>query len=151
MIVINPGSGPVDGATLDHAYDNMQRLIEDAGLTGATFARDSEAEEEDDGRFSFRISVPGGERFGTIAIEMPGIPLAEVRWMKEPGQNIWDFPRLYVNGSSWVWFFAVRRVREWLSDNEDHEEEERKRLLEIRRERETDSSSQAEKEKSGGL
>lgn len=135
MIIINPGSGPVEGATLDHAYENMRKLIEDADLPkGTTFARDVDADEEG-GRFAFEITVPGGERFGTISIDMPGIPLDKVRYLGRP-QDIWNFPRLYVDGSSWVWCFAVNRVREWLKENEEHEEEQRKEALAARRERE---------------
>jgi len=31
---------------------------------------------------------------------MPGLPIDEVHWMRQHDQNIWDFPRLYVGGSS---------------------------------------------------
>jgi hypothetical protein len=59
------------------------------------------------GRFHF-IAV---DRYGkNRQIDMPGIPLEQVRYMKEDGQNIWDFPRLYVDGDSWVWYYAVRRL-----------------------------------------
>jgi hypothetical protein len=38
---------------------------------------------------------------------MPGLPVEQVRYMGESGQNIWDFPRLYVDDSSWIWEFAL--------------------------------------------
>lgn len=137
QVFINPGSGPVDGATLDHAYANMTQLLKDAGLKTAAFARNPDPDsEEDDGRFAFLVTIPGAERFGPLTVDMPGIPLDEVRYTQAPGQNIWHFPRLYVDGSSWVWMFAVSRLRDWISDHEEGEEERRKDLLAARRERE---------------
>ncbi|MET9402659.1 hypothetical protein [Kitasatospora sp. NPDC002965] len=38
---------------------------------------------------------------------MPGLSLDQVRWMNEPDQNIWNYPRLFVDGSSWVWWYAL--------------------------------------------
>jgi len=38
---------------------------------------------------------------------MPGLPLDLVRYTGENGQNIWNFPRLYLDDSSWVWKFAA--------------------------------------------
>ena len=38
---------------------------------------------------------------------MPGIPTERVRYLGDPGQNIWDYPRLYVNGESGVWSIAL--------------------------------------------
>ena len=43
----------------------------------------------------------------TIEIQMPGLPVDRVRFLDEDGQNIWDFPRLYVDDSSWVWKYAL--------------------------------------------
>jgi hypothetical protein len=43
----------------------------------------------------------------SIEIQMPGLPVERVRYMGETGQNIWDFPRLYVDDSSWIWQFAL--------------------------------------------
>lgn len=108
MVIINPGTGPVEGATLDHAYHNMAALLADAGMPGGMFNRDCEAKEEDDGRFAFTTRVEGKD----VSILMPGLPLDEVRYTGEPGQNIWNYPRLYVDGSSWVWKFAVSQLKD---------------------------------------
>lgn len=131
MIIISPGTGPVEGATIDHAYANMDALLKDAGLVGATWSRDIDAEEQG-GRFSFLVNIPGAERFGRLTVDMPGIPLERVRYTGDEGQNIWDFPRLYVDGSSWVWKFAVNRLRDWVSDNEEAGREEQEHLAELR-------------------
>jgi hypothetical protein len=139
-VIINPGTGPVEGATLDHAYKNMLALLKDAGLKDATFTRDAEAKEEG-GRFAFLVHIAGAERFGPVSVDMPGIPLARVRWLDKKHQNIWGFPRLYVDGSSWVWKFAVGILADWLQNREAGEEEERRHLLQLRRERTGDTSS----------
>lgn len=108
MILINPGTGPVQGATLDHAYDNMRALLADAGMPAAKFRRDPD-EDVDGGRFPFLVTIGDDE----VSVDMPGIPLERVRYTGADDQNIWDFPRLYVDGSSWVWMFAVNRLRDW--------------------------------------
>ena len=102
-VFINPGSGPVDGATIEYATTNMARFMDDLVADGHIVTADGVGEDQGDGRWRFVIVVDGQER----EVEMPGLPIDRVRWMGEPDQNIWDFPRLYVDGSSWVWKFAL--------------------------------------------
>lgn len=110
-IYINPGSGPVAGATLANAEANMSVLIEDLKkrpeITTIAMATPQQPT-EDEGRYAFVIVVNGEDH----EVEMPGLPLNQVRYMRENNQNIWDFPRLYVDGSSWVWFFALNMFEE---------------------------------------
>jgi len=113
-VIINPGTGPVDGATTDNAYANIIEFIDDIGLDGVQYRRDVEAS-EGDGRFAFVLER---ERC-SCSVLMPGLPLAEVRFVGADGQNIWHFPRLYVDGNSWVWKFAVEIAREGLSDGSE--------------------------------
>ena len=69
-------------------------------------------ETDKDGRYGFLLD--SGLSTLPLEVEMPGLPLADVRYMPdEPGngdQNPWDFPRLYVDGSSWLWKYAVRTI-----------------------------------------
>lgn len=103
-IYINPGSGPVAGADLMHAETNMATFLVDvATKRGVTFQSERKPDLDERGRFGFRIFIEGEQH----EVEMPGLPLAEVRWMDDPDQNIWDFPRLYVDGDSWVWKYAI--------------------------------------------
>ena len=111
-IIINPGTGPVAGASYFYAKTNMAMLLVDAGGHSLTEIKDPDL---GDGRFRF-FGCFGGRWH---EIDMPGLPLAEVRYMGDEGQNIWDFPRLYVDGSSWVWKYAIRAVIE--HDDEDHD------------------------------
>jgi hypothetical protein len=109
-IIINPGTGPVEGATYANAKANMDAFAADANCYAPT-----EVENPDmgDGRFKFLVcNRSAGSEDGWHEIEMPGLPLAQVRYMGDEGQNIWDFPRLYVDDASWVWKYAIRAVTE---------------------------------------
>ena len=115
MVIINPGTGPVEG-TRNQAKKNMQQFLQDLQLPKATmrFIR-----EEEDGRFTFHIKK--GDH--VCEVEMPGLPIEQVRWIDDPDQNIWHFPRLYVDGSSWVWHYALSAARDRLLGVTDEEDE----------------------------
>lgn len=99
--ILNPGTGPVENAALQHAIDNMQTFVVDAGVPTAIVTHQPRCDK--DGRFSFLVEFDGNNH----DVDMPGLPLEKVRYLGEPDQNIWHFPRLYVNGSSWVWKYAI--------------------------------------------
>jgi hypothetical protein len=104
-IVINPGTGPVEGATLEQAKANMDAFAADLNkrglyVTGLTRREDA----DDDGRYGYLLTMGDARK---LEVDMPGLPLDQVRFMDEPGQDIWDFPRLYVDGNSWIWMFAL--------------------------------------------
>lgn len=124
VVIINPGAGPISGrCTLENAYANMDALLKDAGLTDALYSRDMDAEESD-GRFSFCVAIKGfTEEHGTVAVDMPGLPLSQVRYSGKLPTPI--PPRLYVDGSSWWWPFATSILRDWLKDHEEAEREDR--------------------------
>jgi hypothetical protein len=103
--VINPGSGPVDATSEDNATCNMGVFTDDLramGLDVETFIR-RQASDYGDGRYAYDVVFGDGR---SVEIQMPGLPVEQVRYLGEP-QNIWDFPRLYVDDSSWVWKFAL--------------------------------------------
>jgi hypothetical protein len=100
--IVNPGTGPVQAHSLEHAEANMTAFAADLG--GGSF---SSFGKEEEGRYLFTLHYEGRR----VEIWMPGCPLESVRYTGEPDQNIWDFPRLYVNGNSWVWKFALNSAR----------------------------------------
>jgi hypothetical protein len=111
----NPGAGPVAHGTLaEDARTNMHALLADVGLDGATFEY---RKPDETGRYRFVVCYAGR----VAEVDMPGTTLEEVRYMHLPGQNIWNYPRLYVNGSSWVWVYAVNILRGDLT-GEDEED-----------------------------
>ncbi len=122
-LTINPGSGPVAPAldstnapraepSLENALANVRALLDDAGVRESAIIYPTK-KRDGNGRFVFSVIGYGSE----TEVSMPGLPLAETRYLgppERPDQNIWSFPRLYVDGSSWVWCFAVDSVRERL-------------------------------------
>jgi hypothetical protein len=106
FVAINPGTGDVANSQLAQATENMEAFLADMNLDGATFER-LEKRDYDNGRFAFRVCYGAS----SVEVQMPGIPLERVRYMGYEGQNIWRYPRLYVEGSSWVWSYAYDIAR----------------------------------------
>lgn len=102
--IFNPGTGAVRGTTESNAILNMQQFIQDAEVGGLSFHREADRD-MGNGRFAFRVMREGYNY--EIEIQMPGLPLDKVRYLGEDGQNIWDYPRLYKDGSSWVWKYGI--------------------------------------------
>jgi len=115
FVVINPGTGPAqaygDGILLKNAVKNIRVWCKEMGH-GYRWERLPKRDEE--GRYGFlvthrRPSRRRGAKPGETAecrhtVDMPGLPLAKVRFTTD--QNAWDFPRMYVDDSSWLWAFS---------------------------------------------
>lgn len=113
-IFINPGTGPISGASSEEAESNIVKFMTEVGAD-----RYSGPLNEDEGRFEFELAKDAY----TVLIEMPGLPLDEVRYTGEDDQNIWDFPRLYVDGGSWIWYIGVDIAKRILNGQEDDDED----------------------------
>lgn len=109
-VMINPGTGPVHNATRELARENITALIQDARQGRVDGVTVEDTGREDEGRFTFILR--SGTR--TCDVDMPGLPEDEARYLGRDDQNILDFPRLYVEGSSWVWLYAIDQVRHYL-------------------------------------
>lgn len=96
QVYINPGTGPVQDASPYVARKNMKVFAKELGLEGIKIKRHKKKDGRD-GRFCFSLTYQKTK----CHIDMPGLPLDQVRWTKE--LNPWDFPRLYVEGGSWLW------------------------------------------------
>lgn len=100
--ILNPGSGPVPDATEEQAVENMAAFVDELrasyGVNVASFARTPNSD-YGDGRWAFELLTDGGRR---IEVQMPGAPLKQLRE---------EWTRLYVDGSSWYWEFALRQCR----------------------------------------
>ena len=120
-LVINPGTEPIKETNEKNAFENMKHFLVDCSVTreeNLLFVRVKECDGNyaKEGRFAFLVYRDGYTRCHLV--HMPGLPLDKVRYMDKK-QNIWDFPRLYVDHSSWVWSFALLK-------EEDFEEPEEK-------------------------
>ncbi len=98
-IYINPGSGKVKSGSKKQSEENMKQFIADLGVE----AQYEFLEIDDMKRHVYKLSI----KKRTHEIKMPAIPLKDVRYLGHSGQNIWDFPRLYIDGSSWIWKYAL--------------------------------------------
>ena len=101
VVLLNPGTGDardygrVSGAW---AYSNAKRFAVEVDADSVIKLRG----QPDDGRWPFAL-VFGRRR---VALDMPGCSLARVRYVDPLMQNIWFFPRLYVDGHSLTWLYA---------------------------------------------
>jgi len=114
-IFINPGTGHVDDAREESATQNIAQLVKDVGLEGITYERDP-SKDYGKGRFAYKLHLAEIN----VEVQMPGWSLERVRFLGEKGQNIMDFPRLYVDDNSWLWKYAVGMVEDAF-ENPDEE------------------------------
>lgn len=115
-VVINPGSGAVENTTEQNAADNMAHFVTDLKIKGKIKTIRYPNDDYGEGRYCFLLVLANRVTF----IQMPGLPLSQVRYMGEEGQNIWHFPRLYVDDSSWIWEFAINCAKsELLGENDE--------------------------------
>jgi hypothetical protein len=106
---INPGSGPVQEASLEHAQENIKVFAKDITKVHHFTVKDIFRLEDDDDRgyFAYALDV---EKYGLerrLRVDMPGLPLERVRYLGLPGQDAWEFQRLDLDHSSWLWKYAV--------------------------------------------
>lgn len=105
-IFINPGTGVVEDATEDNARINIKQFLKDCEGSLHWHSRRAKAKDYGDGRYAFAVWC---DEFAhkKVEIQMPGWELERVRYLGLAGQNVFNFPRLYVDGSSWLWEFAI--------------------------------------------
>lgn len=112
-LIINNGSSAIESATEAQAVENMAQFLADVGIADLVFRR-LPIHDDGKGRYAFEIDHTDG-----VIVLMVGLPLAQVRFMDLPDQNIWKFPRLYVNGSSWLWCYAVNILRDAIDGEQE--------------------------------
>lgn len=111
-IFINPGGGHVASATAANADANIRQFVADLRDMGIVVIELRQPDLDGGGRFGYALhsqSLPNGQ---AIEVRMPGLPVDNVRYTGDDGQNIWDFPRLYVDEDSWIWCHALDIAKE---------------------------------------
>lgn len=118
-IMFNPGSGAVTGkVSWENAYENIKTYISECEIP----MRIIESQHEDnEGRYLFVLR--NDEYNYEIEVEMPGLSLDKVRYAKGDNRNVFEFPRLYIDGSSWLWYLAVIR-KELIKDTLEYKKKE---------------------------
>ncbi len=100
--LINPGSGPVRAASsVVMARARMRDFIKALDIDGV---RSTGGRKLDEGRADFRLSL--GKR--SVLVSMPGVTAALLTG------SLPYAPRLYVDGNSWWWEFALSVVKDEL-------------------------------------
>lgn len=110
-ININPGSGPLEGTTKENALANIQAFVRDLEMVGV---KSMALPNSHGGRWAFAV----GTESEACRVDMPGLPIEQVRFMGGLSQDPWQFTRLYVDGSSWLWCYALDIVRDYLTGQE---------------------------------
>jgi hypothetical protein len=118
-MLINPGTGPIPDGTMAHAVNNLASFVYEVcdghPVRGVRATPRVDPADDQDGRFSFSVELDlSAEGQPTVALDvlMPGLPLEHVNFGTRPDDSVFDFPRLYLNGSSWLWKFAVELASE---------------------------------------
>lgn len=104
----------IEGRDRLEASKNMRALLKDAGAPEATISRDSDWDNGDYRAYVVRL------RGHEVVVDMPDLPLDRVRYAKS--QSIIGFPRLYIEGSSWLWEYAPKFVRLGLGLDADEDD-----------------------------
>ncbi|MFJ5984234.1 hypothetical protein [Lentzea sp. NPDC092896] len=110
-IHINPGTGAVPSATVENAIVNINQLVLDVAAARENYdhvlTHRIESADYGDGRYAFIIVFRAWGGLCAFEVQMPGLPLEQVNYGARDGDSPWDFPRLYVDDSSWLWKFAI--------------------------------------------
>lgn len=112
ILILNPGTGPIAAARERDARHNVSALCRDLELRAPRISVDRHVTADTDGRYGYRLR----RGIRSVTVEMPGLPLDRVRMGLT--DDAWQFPRLYVDGSSWLWPFAIRSARSELLDHD---------------------------------
>lgn len=109
VLIINPGTGPLEETSLKNAEAAFELFMGDLN-TGEMRGYRNPGKDDQNGRYGFTIMLEDRR----VDIQMPGID-PEVTRKSKP----WESPRLYVDGSSWLWEFALGAAREILETEKE--------------------------------
>lgn len=117
VVILNPGAGRVRGrVTHKDADRNMRALLKEINLPGLDWCHDKSTKGcrgGYEGRYDYIVLGPRvGSSVLCFVVCMPGLPLERVRFTSFETQDCLEFPRLYVNGNSYYWLYAVSVLRD---------------------------------------
>lgn len=96
-IIINPGTGKQESHSEDNATKAAQIFLEDLNIKDMHFER-TDTEVDDRGWYEFLFTKGDFN----CKVDFPGID-PEITAKGEP----WVSPRIYVDGSSWLWGYGL--------------------------------------------
>ena len=109
VVVINPGTGHIQGAQERWAHSNLRALLREAAPE-ARMTRRSEGEEDGSGgRWLFEVTQ--GNK--SVLVHSPGCPRSHCVFPPTAPDVLLPY-RFYVDGNSWMWPYAVSQIRDAL-------------------------------------
>ena len=112
QVVINPGTGPIAGSHARDARRNLGVFCRDLALPAPRISIARNVSGDFDGKYDYLLQ----RGIRTVSVAMPGLPLDRVKL--GPSDNAWHFHRLYVDGDSWLWPFALDTAKRALLDHD---------------------------------
>jgi hypothetical protein len=97
----NPGTGMIERSSEAAAAVAAELLRAEAACDSCRMVG-----HDGSGRFDF-VFLKNGQ---AVTVSIPGVPLEHLRF--ESGLNPFDFRRIYVDGNSWLWPYAVKWIRD---------------------------------------
>jgi hypothetical protein len=128
IVVLNPGTGPVPSPKGELAAAAIMTFVGDVlkdprALASSPVSVMRTRDKPHDGYFGYELSTTTAGVFRDAFVHMPGAPLEQLRWLGG-SQNPFAFYRLYVEGNSWLWKYAVDTAADALFGVADEEEAE---------------------------
>lgn len=84
------------------AYKNVKQFIKDCEVE--MYIKECQMVVRN-GYYYFELQAKDFDYY--IDLGMPSLPLEELRYMEVGKQDAWRFKRLEVDGSTWLWVFAL--------------------------------------------
>lgn len=104
-VIADMGTGAVEEGSKEQSEINIKKFISDCFSHNPQLRFKYEfIEIEKNGRHTYELT---NEDYRTYIVQMPAVSLEKVRFMGEEGQTVIGVPRLYVDGSSWLWKYAI--------------------------------------------
>jgi hypothetical protein len=108
-IMINPGTEARSQTSVENASAVVDRLCNELSLDRSKFSR--APQRDADGFYAFDFAGQDGR---ALEIEVPGDDPNEVTESRPFSSR-----RLYVDGSSWLYCYALNAVRRWVDGDND--------------------------------
>jgi hypothetical protein len=99
------------------AYENIQKFIEDCEIELHIIQTEFISDEKK--RYTFILESNEVGNY-TVKITMPSLPLEKLRYIEEKDQDVYNYYRILVNDSSWLWKYALITRKKLISNFEDN-------------------------------
>lgn len=109
MIIVNPGTEAQSNHSADNATKTAEAILQDLEIKDVRFARCAHRDSAD-GWYGFDFIGPAGK----VDVDIPGIA-PDVVTLGRPFKS----PRLYVDGSSWLYGYALSAIERKIGEGDE--------------------------------